>query len=95
MTDGFIILGDLTEREDGVFMDRSRTLIVRMFVGGQTFDDELTVDSLEVARDTIAARMAVLAVNPDRSLIADAKQPETLPDDAIALPPIDDPAVKT
>lgn len=93
-TTDFLVLGDLTERELGVYVDRSRTLIVRMFIGDATYDEEITVDNLDVARDTIAARMTELAATPDKTLLVEAERPTVETEHAIVLPPVDDQAVK-
>lgn len=83
----FLVLGDLTKRVDGQYTSPARRLIVRMFIGAQTFDEELDISSLEELHATVVKRVAELEERRDVSLIAEALRPLVHPGHAVAIPP--------
>lgn len=75
MADEFRVLGDLTERNLGAYTSPARKLIVRMFVGGATFDEEMDFASPDEITAKIEARMKALHKTPNKKALAEAKLP--------------------
>lgn len=72
--DSFLVLGDLGA-------DR---YVVRMFVGDDTFDEEITCPLADLTA-TVEQRMAALAATPDPDLRVEAERPLIYPGHAIPL----------
>lgn len=90
MSNDFLVLGDLTERELGEYTSPARRLIVRMFIGAETFDEEMDVDSVEELPGTVTARMTELEKKPDSELLVEANRPLHHPGHAIEVPAIEE-----
>ena len=72
----YAVLGDLGDGR----------LIVRMWVGDQTFDEEISIAAEPVSADAvIVARMQQLRTSPDASLAVEAALPDVIAQ-AVDLP---------